>query len=969
MMRGKNGPSRWIVTLAAALGLGGCSAGLAADGPAGVARPLRARPNPKVRAWQEYPFFPRPPWSLHERLWEDFADRPAWTHRGNVRYAMPHWYWPDDGKNYEAMRETGFNVVHLGQTGARDDRHRRVKRAGLPVVARLDGRFFWGRDYMDLFGTYWHGMASWHNYPPNVQWYRKFPPSLWATRRRRDGELIIEYAGSLSQRRDLSVVHPVSIQMRDAFLRECLLAEQVFDLPLDRPAFGEPNGVWWDNATSTVPSYDAYSAALVAREFAKAFEKRYRQRFDKEFDAWLATRKDNRRFQREHPTPESVAALRERRWQTQWAQWFHDPLYFVTRHHDRQALRWWNRFWADALAGYYAWQYRTLQTEIAPKRGLTHMFAGGNFLVDPATLYLFSWPTLDVMGPSESGSGKHAAGYKLALAASNGKPGAVLRGGRRHPEWTARAEALACLGATPNLPQPYRRFQVLNQALYHNARPGARVGLVYHLTDGLHHNEIENIYYLCDQIWAAGAPLEIVTERHLSAKVLAGFDLLIVPGWRLGQRDVAGIAKFLHGGGNVLLIGDNRAADGTRLATALAGEPVEDGAAGRVGEGTLLSFSAQVLAQKQLAEALDALGGPAGCRVLTPDPMLLVNLLRGRDGAPDSIHLVNYAGRAMRNVRVRLPGWARGKALAFVSPHGGARALTAADDVVTVESLSVYGVIAACDDAASRDRLVERNRDPAFVPPSNATWDVADRRTRNKRIAPTDEGTWEFVVTTSSRWRGIAPFVQVRPEDLQPGQKLARLRASSQLATRRLDADVVTDGTGKVGRPHELALTIYNLGVPWSPEKRIFADRFAFVLVDERTGRRERVGIHMPPLTLRERQEAEAVRERLKGLPSKGHYPEVRRRAEVELELPTLPAATTVRRRSKAAWTPTQPGRYQVYLSYRYVDSILQGRPDLRTEPLVGRGGATWDDFFAGRPYLKPVYEERLPGLVIDVQK
>ena len=104
-----------------------------------------------------------------------------------------------------------------------------------------------------------------------------------------------------------------------------------------------------------------------------------------------------------------------------------------------------------------------------------------------------------------------------------------------------------------------------------------------------------------------------------------------------------------------------------------------------------------------------------------------------------------------------------------------------------------------------------------------------------------------------------------------------------------------------------LDLTIYAIGPIWSPEKRTYVDEFAFVFVHEETGRRQRVEMPMAPLTPAERKEAEAVRARLKGLPGKGHYPHVHKRAEVMLQLPTLPAATTVRRHSTATWTPEAP--------------------------------------------------------------
>jgi len=939
-------PSRFLLVCLLVLAVGVGAISVAQEKGGGRSAGYRISLNPRIRPWREYPFFDKPAWTLHKTLWRDFDNPPPWAQRGSIIYAMPMWYWKE--QSFEKIGASGYNVIHLGQTGTRDDRHSRVKQAKLPLVIRLDGRFFWGRNYLELFQTFWSGASAWHNYPPNVEWYRKFPPSLLATRMRRDGELMIEYSGSLSQRRDLNVIHPVSIQMRDAFMRECLLDEQVFDLPLARPAFGLADGVWWDNPTNAVPSYDAYSAVQITREFSRRFGPSYRERFDREFAEYLKANEKNKRFQARYPTPESRQALKEKRWKEDWENQFCDPLYFYIRNHDRDVLRWWEQYWSDALAGYYAWQYRTLQEEIAPKRGLKHIFVGGNFGVDALGLYLFSWPTLDLMGPSESGPAKHAAGYKLALAASNGKPAGVLRSGRRHPEWTARAEALACLGMTPSLPQPYRDFHVINRDMYHNAGPGARIALLYHLTDGLHHDEVENIYNICDQVWAAGAPLEVITERHLAEQILAQFDVVIVPGFHLAERDIAALKAYVTGGGGLLLIGDNSGPNGKYLAGLLGGAENRTDRHARVGKGALVNLAAQLATQDQVTKALESLGGLKDCRILEPeDNMLLVNLLRRRDLGLGGIHLVNYAGRPVKDLRLRLPQWAAGKALAFISPHGTPQKLSAADGVVTVPRLDVYGVVVACDTVETRDRIMGRNRGNAFTPQPNDKWD--------------------FVVTTNSRWRGIAALAQTRPEDVPPGRKLARLRTCSQTAVRRIDADVVTKGAGKVGEAQEIALTIYKLGWPWTPKERVHADRFAFVLVHEKTGERERVPIVMEPPTQQDRENEAALQEQLARLPEKGHYDRVRQRALVEVQLPFLPAVTCVRRRSTAQWTPKKPGRYQVYLSYRFVDSTIQGRPDLRKTPIIGNLKTTWDEFFFSRPYLKPVYEEKLPCLFVDV--
>jgi len=98
---------------------------------------------------------------------------------------------------------------------------------------------------------------------------------MWATRIRRDGELNQAYYGSAwVPRRDISYVHPASIQMRDAFLRECVLGEQC-QHPAGHQDGGKVSGVWWDNPGTLCVSYDAYASDLIAREFQKQFGRRY----------------------------------------------------------------------------------------------------------------------------------------------------------------------------------------------------------------------------------------------------------------------------------------------------------------------------------------------------------------------------------------------------------------------------------------------------------------------------------------------------------------------------------------------------------------------------------------------------------------------------------------------------------------------------------------------------------------------
>jgi len=852
--------------------------------------------NPKIRPWQDYPFFPKPENTLHKELWEDFKDIPVWGQRGHLVYCSGGSFGKAFGKfaenkeDFDKGKQAGVSLVHVGPIKKRYLTREIVDylhEIGLPLVLRLDGQYFWGRNYNELMSSLrFGGWDTYHNTVPNNDWYRKFPPSLAATRVLRDGQPIIEYYGSKwVQRRDLSYMHPVSIQMRDGFLRECVLGEQVFDRPLDLEAGGKVSGVWWDNPGNVGVSYDPYSLDYIAREFEKKFGDRYSDPKDK--------------------------------------LWYCDPPSLWMRHRDPEIQRWWESVWADAYAGYYAWQYRFIQEELAPKLGKKHIFVGGNSKLCWSSsswdYYLFSWPTYDLLGPNETTvvySDKHAPGFKLALAASNGKPAGL---------WTqqnqvAQAEALACLGIANNLPGVLRTFQATNFDLYHNAKPGGRVAVLYHLEDGLHHNEIANICRVTDQIWRSGVPLEIITERHLSQRILEAFDLVVVPGFRLTGRNLEGLRGYLTKGGRLLLIGDNTAEDGKQLARALGGEaPLPDGGVA-VGEGHLQNFGSQLITQAQMAQALKDLNGAAFqmtapeqsnvlLNILTQPKKKLLNILTQPKKKLLSVHLVNFTGKPVRNAKARLPADLKAQHVAFISPYGANGPLSVSDRTVTIPVLDIYGVIVVCPSARTRDKIISRNQALGGQ--------------------PTEGGLPTIGI------RGNMPGRETKLSDLKPGQKVCHLRQFSKAGFRRVDADIITHGTGKVGQPQDLALKIHAVGV-WAPNL-VHLDKVSFVMA-RNDGYRESVPVPMAPLKT---EEAADVREK-------------------DFAMPT---ATFVRRESTVSWTPKEPGLYQAYLSYRYVSEIYEGKPDTRAG-----GHYKMHDYFWSRPLPKIVYEDKLPCLTVEVK-
>jgi hypothetical protein len=414
-----------------------------------------------------------------------------------------------------------------------------------------------------------------------------------------------------------------------------------------------------------------------------------------------------------------------------------------------------------------------------------------------------------------------------------------------------------------------------------------------------------------DQVWRAGVPLEVITERHLSPDVLKGFDVVVLPGFRFQERDTEGLKQYLESGGRLLLIGDNEDAQGRRLASTLAGlPPWQDGEA-NVGKGRLKCLNSQLVTDPQMAAALGELGGFA-FRVVKPEGAnVLANVLAQPARKLTSIHLVNFTGKPIPGIEVRVPDGLAAQPAAFVSPYGGQAPLTAVQGTLTVPLLDVYGVIVFCADAAARDAVLARNSIPDFKPTGEALPVV--------------------------KVQGDIPQREARPESLKPGERLCAFRQFSKAGFRRLDADVVTAGQGKVGQSQDILLRIHAVGL-WAPDK-VFIDKFGFVMVNEDTGYRETVPVPME--TVKGQAGGETVREKDFAVPS----------------------GSFVARESKAVWQPAKPGRYQLYLSYRYADEVYEGKPDLR------EGGQRYplSDYYFSRPLLKIVYEDKLPGLSVVV--
>lgn len=242
--------------------------------------------NPKIRAWQDYPFVAAPPQDQHHELWRNFDELPQGIQRGRLIYGHARQFdleglfyghkgtQPDDDATLDesrrrqmqqlarSIKNSGVTVLHLhGPNAFSAEIAKILADEGLILTARVDGKHYFGNyDIWRIHDTR-GGISTVSGLMPNHDWWRKFPPVMAANVIMRDGNLAFEYYGSATQRRTLNYIHPISLQVRDALLRELLLGEQVFDLPIRREVRigGHLGGVWFDNPGNNIPSFDSYS--------------------------------------------------------------------------------------------------------------------------------------------------------------------------------------------------------------------------------------------------------------------------------------------------------------------------------------------------------------------------------------------------------------------------------------------------------------------------------------------------------------------------------------------------------------------------------------------------------------------------------------------------------------------------------------------------------------------------------------
>jgi len=392
--------------------------------------------------------------------------------------------------------------------------------------------------------------------------------------------------------------------------------------------------------------------------------------------------------------------------------------------------------------------------------------------------------------------------------------------------------------------------------------------------------------------------------------------VVVVPGFRFGDEEIAALKAYAQRGGKILLLGDNRDHNERQLSELLADIPAYTDGQKAVGKGAVRSFGTQLITQQQMTAALKELGGFA-YRITAPTGKnLMLNVLTQPKQKLTSVHVVNYTDGSMDNVKVQLPKDVATPHAALVDLNGHEQAVDASGGTVTIPKLGGYAVIVLCPTAAGRDRVLAANTKVQDRPIPDT---LGGLRGRYKRIAD----------------------AQIEPDALKPGQKLAHLRQCTRVGFHRVDADVVTAGAGRVGQAQPIRLKLHAVGI-WSARYVQF-DNVQFVAVNVETGERQEIPVQIAPVA------------------GTAEGEEMRQQKDF-----TIPAGTFVLRETTTNWTPAKPGRYQLYLGYRYNSSVFDGKAG---EPLSKGKHSSYrmGDHMFGRPFRILRYEDRLPCLVVDV--
>jgi len=837
----------------------------------------------------------------------------------------------------KALGDTPPSIIHdfapyvrRSETMAEEDWARidaRLRKHGIVNIVRIEGiNFFANEDVNDTYKRIvyrdWSppfGFSySWHGYRHNLNWFEKFPETKLGSLVRRDGTDSIEYyASALVERRTGAFMNPWLMKMRRLYVLPYLTGEYDFaydKLDLKKVIYRNYGGVYYDNHVHWLDSYDPWSLAE-ARKYVQ-------QKVG--YPSWDPA---------DDPNP--------------------------------AARRAWNEFFVNKEIEHYLEHQKWYKKEL--KGGPYYCLSNGKSqlpIIAPLDLLGLSVGTVDSF-KSENYGHNWSYGYRAAIAFSNGRP--VQKFGnydvieamanRGIPEWVDNKKKEKHL---------YNVFYKGNPEIYKFCNPGGSVAILVLPWSNIRNGQYAITLDLAWRLDRLGVPSEVATYQDLTRPetMASDYPVVILPGGEVTGGQAADLRKYVDAGGTLIHFGDScvfKAADwrkgfvelsagvrggpakpedlldpdspklsaawqtlhtrvfadrigGTRwesILPAFGVNPLEP-ASKQIGKGRLIHFPDQIVPFAELKAAL--VGADAYAEHLV-DPTGACQVTKSvADGDRASVyHIVNTSNKPARGVRMNLAMRGNEKAI-LLCPN-----LLASDVAVTK---SANGATSASLPEFDKYALIVTSSDHALL--------ETLRKREAERISKMDEP----LRCDSKNWRPLKDVRQIRLQ--QPGdqgRKVYLHRMAIPNLRRLVYADIEYPWQIQPGETATISIKIERLGY-WGS---------AYVYFEQ------------PQLVFRNTDtlESEAVAFQNFPVPDESNYP--------KQTGPSLYGKTF-----SVKWAPKKPGRYEVFLQYRYTNTVMEGEPNFTDK---ARYGKPLRNYFKGEPRQKVRYTDRLSPLSIAVRK
>lgn len=683
--------------------------------------------------------------------WIDYKDMPLWMQRGGGNYIISYHArylggahkWDEKISAWEERlskaKNIGYNALYWGAIRSLPkDLCLLMDKYNIAFIARIEGMMYFENDHLDMMEKIRPGgWAEWHNWPLNTNWWGKFPQSMMGVNIRRDGTPLIEYYGSKYVERTAGCIdNPYFLKQRELYIKGICSGKRVFpDEPVPECS-GLMKGIWYDNPDSNIVCYSPLSK--------KKWKAYFKEKFGRNID--------------DPPT---------------------DP--------DPEVRKEWIKYWLDKYVKYYL-----KNKEMIDKFSNHPIYTCGNFKLQwpwsAWNYYLFNKGALDLLGFCEEGGyaehNRFVFGYKASLAASHGKMGAILG----PINAVGKVEAMACGGIAftnpldKGIPQ-YNLFKIKNPEIYLNFHQGGKVALLFHIKNYIFNPGFLNLVGISDQLIRIGVPFEVIIEDDLKKDLLKNYDVLLIPGVSLKKEEIDVLKDFVSNGKGIVLSGDNTDERGKNLITYF-GKKKNGNSGFTCGKGKIFFFEKQVLKDKELFNALKYTDG-LSFHLLNSSKDLFINVTTQPEYKLTEIHLVNYSGQIMKNLKIKVPSYLRGQNAVIVSPDGINQRISLKGEEITVPEVSIYDVI-VIGGRSITEKILRKNRE-LF----------------KERVSPVKGLETPAYVKN-----------EIKSEEIPDGYGLSRYRAGTLVSTRRVFlSDFVYPKQTKVGKSCDIKMKNLLVGI------------------------------------------------------------------------------------------------------------------------------------------------------------